>query len=689
MRIIGVMRECIDCRRMPAFSNGCDEMGDGLHTGHQVSLLDEERYRLLIDAISDYAIYMLDADGRVASWNSGARRFKGYEAWEILGEHFSRFYSGEDQAAGVPDLALATALKEGRFESEGWQVRKDDSRFFAHVVIDPIRGRDGGLIGYAKVTRDLTERRQAQAALKSSEDLFQILVQGVTDYALYMLDPDGYVSNWNAGAARIKGYAADEIIGRHFSEFYTEEDQADGAPARSLATAREAGRFESEGWRRRKDGTRFFAHVIIDAIRDEHGRLIGFAKITRDITEKVEVQKALTRAREDLFQSQKLEAIGQLTGGIAHDFNNLLMAVLGSLEMLKKRMPQDPALKPLLDNAIQGAERGAALTQRMLAFSRRQELDVKPVDLARLIDGMMDFMQRSLGSSVRIDNRLAAEESSAADPAQRDKPAIHCVLTDPVQLETALLNLAVNARDAMPSGGTITISAERVAIGEDAARPKPGPYIRLSVTDTGEGMDAETRDRATTPFFTTKGVGKGTGLGLSMVQGLTEQSGGILTIASSKGHGTTISLLLPAVDPEECPLAEQAASPATAPDADQPLKILAVDDDALVLMNTTLMLEDLGHRVIEAYGGGEALDVIDRGEPIDLVITDHSMPRMTGSELANRLRERLPDLPVILATGYAELPAGGDNRLPRLPKPFSQQQLQDAIAAVLSARESR
>ncbi|WP_117192234.1 hybrid sensor histidine kinase/response regulator [Rhizobium terrae] len=639
---------------------------------YDVSLLDEERYRLLVDAITDYAIYMLDIDGRVASWNPGAQRFKGYEAWEILGEHFSRFYTTEERLARAPETALRLAATEGRFESEGWRIRKDGTRFWAHAVIDPIWGRAGELLGFAKVTRDLTERKAAEADLRRSEQQFQLLVQGVTDYALYMLDPDGYVSSWNVGAQRIKGYDASEIVGRHFSQFYTPEDRERGEPGRSLETARREGRFEREGLRQRKDGSRFWAHVIIDAIHGENGELLGFAKITRDITEKVETQQALAKAREELFQSQKMEAIGQLTGGIAHDFNNLLMAILGSLEILRKRLPADPTLTSLLDNAIQGAERGAALTQRMLAFSRRQELNIQAIDVPGLVKGMLDFVQPTLGATTHLENRL---------PDRMER-----IVSDPVQLETALLNLVVNARDAMANGGTITIGAEEYVADERSEKLKPGPYVRLSVADTGEGMDEETLAQATTPFFTTKGVGKGTGLGLSMVQGLTEQSGGKLEIESRKGKGTTVSLYLPAADESDCPQSSETSMPTPAAEAPKRnFTILAVDDDALVLMNTALMLEDLGHTVIESYSGADALKELKSGaHRIDLVITDHSMPRMTGSELATKIQEEWPDLPVVLATGYAELPVGGDNRLPRLPKPFSQNQLQDIINAVLN-----
>ena len=493
------------------------------------SIDDGDRYRLLIDAITDYAIYMLDPDGRVTSWNPGAQRFKGYAAGEIIGQHFSRFYSEQDRAEGAPANALRIASQEGRFEREGWRIRKDGSRFWAHVIIDPIRTPEGQLIGFAKITRDLTERKLAETALRASQEQFRILVQGVTDYAIFMLDPSGQVSNWNPGAERIKGYAPAEVIGSHFSRFYTPEDRQAGAPERALAIAVAEGRYEQEGWRVRKDGSRFFAHVIIDPIRGDGGELIGFAKITRDVTERRAAQKALDDAREALLQSQKLEAIGQLTGGVAHDFNNLLMAVLGSLELVRKRLPHDPRITPLIDNAMQGAQRGAALTQRMLAFARKQDLKLDPVDVPALVRGMTGLLQRSLGPAMRIETHFPR--------------GLGLVLTDPNQLENALLNLAVNARDAMPDGGAIRIQARPETLGAatEIGLP-PGDYVRLTIYDTGHGMDGATLARATEPFFTTKGVGKGTGLGLSMVHGLAEQSGGRMTVRSQVGEGTTVEV---------------------------------------------------------------------------------------------------------------------------------------------------
>jgi PAS domain S-box-containing protein len=340
------------------------------------SMSDDSRYRLLIEAVTDYAIYMLDASGIVTSWNPGAQRFKGYAPSEIIGQHFSRFYTEEDRKQGIPALALETASHKGKFESEGWRVRKDGSRFWAYVVIVPIRNATSEVVGFAKVTRDLSERKAAEDALKQSQEQFRLLVHGVSDYAIYMLDLKGIVTNWNLGAHRIKGYSAGEIIGSHFSKFYTDEDRRAGEPQKTLEAVEREGRLEKEGWRVRKDGSRFWANVVIDAIRDDDGKHIGYAKITRDITERKEVQRQLEIAREALLQSQKMEAIGQLTGGIAHDFNNLLMAVLGSLELMRKRLPDDPKLRVLLENAIQGAQRGSLLTKRMLAFARRQELNI-------------------------------------------------------------------------------------------------------------------------------------------------------------------------------------------------------------------------------------------------------------------------------------------------------------------------
>ncbi|WP_053179678.1 hybrid sensor histidine kinase/response regulator [Pseudomonas kilonensis] len=640
-----------------------------LENAPKIPLMNEEqRFRLLIDAVVDYAIYMTDPSGIITSWNSGARRFKGYEEAEILGQHFSRFYTDQDRAAGLPQRALDTAVHEGRFEGEGWRVRKDGTLFWSHVVIDPIiDSQSGTLLGFAKITRDLTDRKMAEETLKQSEQQFRLLVQSVTDYAIYMLDPQGQVTNWNLGAQRIKGYLPAEAIGQHFSMFYTPEDRDTGEPQRALSIAASEGRFEKKGWRMRKDGTRFMAHVVIDAIRSDTGMLLGFAKITRDITDVTQAQQALEQAREALFQSQKLQAIGQLTGGIAHDFNNLLTVILGNLEIVRKRMPNEPKLTQLLDNATQGALRGVSLTQRMLAFARRQKLTYESVELSALVQGISGLLQSSLGPSIHVQTRFAE--------------ALSPVLADVNQLELAILNLATNARDAMPHGGQLMITADERQ-GSDAAPDKPmapGRYICLAITDEGEGMDEATLASAVDPFFTTKGVGKGTGLGLSMVHGLAEQLGGRLMLSSQKGVGTTAQLWLPVADN---PAPGKASIQETTPPVDE-LKVLVVDDDSLVLTSTRLLIEDLGHRVLCAPSGAQALELYEINPDIDLVITDMAMPQMDGAQLAKLLRDRQPTLPIILATGYAERLEGFATQLPRLIKPFKQIDLVQIIGQTM------
>ncbi len=628
----------------------------------------EGRYQLLVEAIHDYAIYMLDPTGIVTSWNPGARRFKGYEAEEIIGQHFSRFYTDEDRAMNLPARALAMAQEQGKFDSEGWRVRKDGTRFWAHVVIDPVRGPDGALLGFAKVTRDLTERKAAEADLMRSQEQFRLLVQSVTDYAIYMLDPEGKVASWNMGAQRIKGYTADEIVGQHFSRFYTEEDRTAGLPQNALAAAAREGRFEKEGYRVRKDGTAFLAHVVIDPIRGENGQIIGYAKITRDVTERQLAQAQLEEAREALFQSQKMDAVGQLTGGVAHDFNNLLMAIMGSLEMVKKRGISDPTMSRLIDNAFQGAQRGANLTQRMLAFARRQPLNPQALDVARLVTSMGELLRGSLGPSVEL--------------ALDFPPDLPHIQADENQLELALLNLAVNARDAMPDGGTIRIGASRETIRGDRALTS-GTYVRLWVKDEGEGIDEDSLASAAARFFTTSGVGKGTGLGLAMVHGMAAQSGGRLLIKSKKGLGTTAEIWLPLSEYLAAQDAGGGAKTETA--GPRALTVLAVDDDALVLFNTTAMLEDLGHTVVEAYSGKDALAAL-AAQKFDLVITDQAMPRITGAQLVTEIRKTQPDLPVIVATGYAELPPGTVDNVLVLNKPFTEQQLEAALRTAFAAR---
>ncbi|WP_431038341.1 PAS domain S-box protein [Pseudomonas yamanorum] len=637
----------------------------------QGSFNQDDRYRLLVDAVVDYAIYMLDTNGLIRSWNSGAKKIKQYEQSEVLGRHFSLFYTPEDLASDLPARALKSAEQSGRFEGEGWRIRKDGTRLWALVIIDPIRADDGTLIGFAKVTRDLTERKAAEQALRQSEQQFSLLVQGVTDYALYMLDPNGVITTWNAGAQRIKGYEPAEVIGKHYSLFFQREDADNKVPQRALETVIREGRYEGQGWRLRKDGTGFLAHVVIDPIKNEQGELVGFAKITRDVTESVQAQQEIKETREALFQAQKMESLGQLTGGIAHDFNNLLMVILGSLELAKKRVPQDSRTYSLLNNAIAGAQRGATLTQRMLAFARRQELDPQPVDVGDLIRNMSDLLSRMLGAGISVDTQFPL--------------VLRPVLVDMSQLEMAVMNLVINARDAMEGRGRILISAR-----EDSFPGRPDDSERLiciAVIDTGPGMNDATLQRAMEPFFTTKGAGKGTGLGLSMVHGLAAQSQGHFVLKSKEGEGTTAELWLP-VAVMDTTQSAAVASTANTPAAShqQSLEILLVDDDPLVLISTGAMLEDLGHHVVAAADGHAALAFLAQGTRFDLVITDMAMPDMTGIELAGNIEALYPKLPIILSSGFAEISLDLKTTLTRLPKPFDQSALAKVIAETLRTR---
>ena len=398
-------------------------------------------------------------------------------------------------------------------------------------------------------------------------------------------------------------------------------------------------------------------------------RTAELAQANAELEHRVEER---TREREaalaQVHEMRKVESLGQLTGGVAHDFNNLLMAVLGNLELVRKFLPSDPKIRRLIDGAIQGAERGATLTKRMLAFARRQELKPETVDVPNLVDSMVEMLRRSLGPGIQIKTDF-----------ETDLPPTR---VDPNQLELALLNLALNARDAMPLGGRLTISAHRERIGAgDVPGLQPGDYVCIAERDTGEGMDEVTLKRATEPFFTTKGAGRGTGLGLSMVDGLVAQSGGAMRITSQQGAGSTVELWLPVAEAEAVerprPVAPQRVQESRC------CRVLVIDDDPIVLAGTAAMLEDLGHTATEVDSAEQGLKILQSDDSIDLVITDHAMPGMTGTELAKRIRRKWPELPVIIATGYAELPGELDPSVPRLSKPYRQQDLAAVVAQLV------
>jgi PAS domain S-box-containing protein len=472
------------------------------------------------------------------------------------------------------------------------------------------------------------------AQLIDTERRFHLLVDAVTDYAIFMLDAEGRVVNWNRGAERIKGYGREEIIGQHFSRFYTATDRAAGVPARALSTAALTGKYEAEGWRVRKNGNHFWASVIINAIYDANGAVLGFAKVTRDLTER-------RNAEEQLRQAQKMEALGQLTGGVAHDFNNMLQVILGNINLLQRRLAGNAELESIAAGALRGVERAALLVQRLLAFSRRQALEPRSISVNALISGMSELMRRTLGESIVIETVLAG--------------GLWHAFADSNQLENSLLNLAINARDAMPNGGKLTIEAANVFLDEHDARGadlRPGQYVGIFVSDNGQGMSAEVASKAFDPFFTTKEVGQGTGLGLSQVYGFIKQSGGHVRIYSEKGLGTTVKLYLPRhIAPDS---AQQATTLRPITPAGRGDTILVVEDDADVRCFTAQTLHDLGYTVVEAANGQAALDMLEATPSIRLLFTDVGLPGgMNGRHLADFAKERRPDLKVLFTSGYA------------------------------------
>ncbi|MCE3261209.1 MAG: hybrid sensor histidine kinase/response regulator [Pseudoduganella sp.] len=591
------------------------------------------RHELLVASISDYAICMLDPQGRVTSWNAGARRCIGYAEREAVGMHFARLHTQEEQQAGLPGQALDIALAEGRHQSEGWRLRKDGSRFWASVILDPVRTPDGEHVGFAMVARDISEDRRVLDALRESEQRFRLLVQGVIDYAIYMLSPDGLITNWNSGAERIKGFKLDEVIGSHYRRFFTEEDRLDGAPERALVVAARDGRYESEGWRVRKDGTRFWAHAVVDALYDDYGKLIGFAKVTRDNTEKRLAAESLEQARAALFQAQKMESIGQLTGGVAHDFNNLLAVISNGIDILRAG-PAAESRARVMDSMRRAVERGASLTQQLLSFARQQPLAPTVQQLNQLVAGFEGVLRRAAGPLVRLELDL--------DPKLR-----HASI-DEARFEAALLNLVVNARDAMPDGGAIEVTTCNVTLAPNqAATLAAGDYVRVSVTDTGSGMSAEVRERAFEPFFTTKETGKGTGLGLSQVYGFIMQSGGGVTIDTEEGRGTTINLFLPALG--------ESTPEMTVQRAQREERVLIVEDDPLVMESARELFQAMGYAILQASDGAAALRALQRESEVDVLFSDVMMPNgMSGLELAREVRQRYPAIKIILASGFPQ-----------------------------------
>ncbi|PWT84048.1 MAG: hypothetical protein C5B56_16205 [Proteobacteria bacterium] len=583
-----------------------------------------------------------------------------------------------DQAGAVRQLvAVAEDVTARRQAEENLRRARDDLERIVHERTAALKQANDGLNAEieqrkhveAALVRDFAERRRAQEALTESERRFRLFIQGVTDYAIFMLDPEGHITNWNLGAQRIHRYATEEIVGHHFGCFYTEEEQLRGEPARALHVAAYEGKHVAEGWRVRRDESVFWASIVIEAIRDEASTLVGYAVITRDITERREAHEALARAQEQLAQSQKMEALGQLTGSIAHDFNNLLMIVSGHAQLLRRRLTDQRHLQAV-EAVHAAASRGESLTRQLLAFSRRQPLSPVVVDLKDRVEAVHEMLLGSLRGNIEL---------------KRDIPSdVWPVEIDIAELELALVNIAVNARDAMPGGGAITISARNVTLKKsDGIDQLEGDFVALSIADTGVGIAPDVLPRIFEPFYTTKAIGKGTGLGLSQVYGFSHQSGGTVVATSAVGSGTTVTLYLPR---SHATLTRVLEAPPMQPSAPAQGTVLVVDDNTEVADVTASLIEQLGYRTMRAENARDALNQLQRGNRINLVLSDIVMPGgMNGMALAQEIAKRYPKVPVLLSSGYSDMALANESRFVTLRKPFQLPALEKAIREALEA----
>jgi PAS domain S-box-containing protein len=596
---------------------------------NEPELLDPLIYRLIVQQTRDYAVFFLDADGRIMSWNLGAQRIKGYAPEEIIGRHFSAFYTAEAVAAGWPDHELRMAAKEGRFEDEGWRVRKDGARFWANVVITALRDEGGRLLGFSKITRDLSERRLHEEALRQSEERFRLLVEGVMDYAIFMLDPEGIVSSWNAGAQRIHGYAREEILGKHFSHFYADEDTAAGRPWQELAAARRGGRAEDEGWRVRRSGERFWARVVVTALHDSQGHLRGFAKVTQDLTERKHLQ--------DLEKTS--QHIHEFIAMLAHELRNPLAPIRNAVEVMAHLPPHDPA-----------------------HLAMRQTIDRQSRQLKRIVDDLLDIARITRGAlsiehaPVNVTDivQRALETATPGIEAARhsvsvELPAEPLLVTgDADRLTQILANILNNAARYTAPGGRIAVRAGA----EDEAAV-------VRVRDSGRGIEPLEVERVFDMFVQGRDpverVGGGLGIGLALARRLAELHGGTLQATSEgKGQGSEFTLRLP--------LERRAASLPPQPQRDRagekPLsakRILVVDDNIDAANTIELLLGSLGHETAVAHDGAQALKLAVDFRP-DVVLLDIGMPGMDGYEVARRLRALRTARPfrIVALTGWGQ-----------------------------------
>ncbi len=619
----------------------------------------DERFRLLVESVSDYAIFMLDPRGNVMTWNAGAERIKGYKAEEIIGRHFSQFYPADTLASGLPARELKVAAAEGRFEDEGWRVRKDGSLFWANVIITALRGPGGELVGYAKVTRDLTQRREHEESLRQSEERFRLIIEGVTDYAIFMLDANGYVMTWNSGAERIKGYRADEVIGRHFSTFYPADAKEAGWPEHELRVAAERGRFTDEGWRLRKDGSRFWAGVVITALHGQGGALRGFVKLTRDLSERQRADELAAAAaqREELLEAERnarMEAQraarikDEFLATLSHELRTPLNAILGWAQLLRAQVAPKPED---LHRAMEVIERNTRAQTRLI-----DDL----LDLSRIMAGRVRLDVQQLGLTDIVKSAIESIEPAAIAKGVRLEEVLDplggVVSGDPGRLQQVLWNLLSNAIKFTPKGGRVQVVLQRV-----------NSHIELSVSDTGIGIPATflpyVFDRFSQKDSSTSRQYGGLGLGLAISKQLAELHGGTLRVKSpGEGQGATFVLTLPLtilekeggpqarVHPTQATGEEHGALPALSG-----IRVLVVDDEADARDLIRRILEERGAQVTVVTSSEEALRMLAASSP-DLLVSDIGMPEMDGFQLMRRIRageSRGKRMPALALTAFA------------------------------------
>jgi len=649
---------------------------------------------LFIDSVQDYAMLLLSPTGQIESWNAGAELITGYKPAEVVGRNFSILYSPEDIANRKPQQELEVALEKGRVEDEGWRLRKDGSRWWTNTVITALRDATGELRGFAKVARDLTKRREAEESLRQSEEVFRLLVASVKEYAIFLLDPEGNISTWNAGAQRIKGYAPEEIIGKHFSTFYPQEDILDQKPQRELDIARRYGSVEDEGWRLRKDGTRFWANVVITAVFDEHKKLRGFTKVTRDMTERKraeEMQRALFEQREARFHAEEERRRAEASYRVAqeanrakdeflmtlsHELRTPMTAILGWSRLLPTMTTTDPGFTDAIHAIARSAQLQARLIDDVLDVSRivsgKLRLALETVDIEKVITGAIEAVRAS------ADARRVAILTTFA-------PNLGTTVADPTRLQQVIWNLLSNAVKFTPKGGAIYVDARRTS-----------SHVQIMVKDTGEGIDPQFLPHIFEPFRQAESpstrVHGGLGLGLSIVRYLTEAHGGNVAAESSgRGLGTTFTITLPVgalkAEPNKpfTPVLDQPTAPIITGRL-AGIDVLVVDDDREARELVRAALKQAGANVIAVESASLALTELATRHP-DLILTDIAMPIMDGYALAREIRKR-PELAKSKIIALSAFPVGkasnSDSGFDEyLTKPIDPFELVDAVARVV------